>query len=114
MQQLITAVCFFIIGFIMDDLLQDEEQEYLILSMTASPVAGIIFYRLLLLVSISQNSKLEKANWSKYTAFALLMPWKTDFYEMLTLTLNVGDDDEVTKSLLSAPQSGKTVEFYYN
>lgn len=53
MQKLITAVCFMIIGFIMDDLLQDTERDYLLIALTASPAAGIILYRLVLLARIS-------------------------------------------------------------
>jgi hypothetical protein len=50
---MITAVCFLIIGYIMDDLLQDTEKEYLTLVLLISPVVGIVFYRILLLIRLS-------------------------------------------------------------
>lgn len=95
-QQLINAVCFLVIGVIMDDLLQDEEQKYLVTAMIASPILGILLYRVLLLVRLSQNSN-EKIQWPKYLLFAILAPWKTDFYESLTMTL-ITEDDAVEMS----------------
>ena len=99
-QQLINAVCFLVIGVIMDDLLQDEEQKYLVLAMILSPVLGVLLYRVLLLVRLSQNTK-EEIPWGRYLLFAAFAPWKMDFYEILTKTLITEDNSlEMTSAVL--------------
>jgi PiT family inorganic phosphate transporter len=53
-QQLITATCFLIIGYIMDDLLHDNEK-HLALVLSISPLVGVIFFRNILLIRLYQN-----------------------------------------------------------
>lgn len=86
----------------MDDLLQDEEQEYLVITMVASPIFGILLYRILLLVRLSQNSS-EKMQWAKHLVFAAFAPWQMDFYEGLTKSL-ITEDEKSEMILGNSPE----------
>ena len=44
-----------------------------------------------MVVKLYHLSKIQDSNWIKYYIFAILTPWKTDFIEMLTLSMRVED-----------------------
>jgi phosphate/sulfate permease len=62
-----------------------------------SPIFGVLCYRVLLLIRLSQNTSLKQFDWIQNLLLATFAPWKTDFYEALTSFL-VTEDENVPMS----------------
>ena len=78
----------------MNTLLQVNGSKEIMETMIISPIFGVLCYRVLLLIRLSQNTSLKQFDWIKNLLLAILAPWKTDFYESLTEYL-VTEDEKV-------------------
>ena len=57
-----------------------------------SPIFGVLCYRVILLIRLSQNTSLKQFDWIQNLLLATFAPWKTDFYEALTAFLVTEDE----------------------
>lgn len=76
----------------MSSLILEKDEKTPIVIMIVSPILGIIVYRVLMLIRLS-NSEIPKYQWMKYFLIAVLAPWKTDVFENLTYELFTGKEE---------------------
>ena len=85
----------------MNTLLQVNGSKEIMETMIISPIFGVLCYRVLLLIRLSQNTSLKQFDWIKNLLLAILAPWKTDLYESLTEYLVTVDENvPISESLL--------------
>lgn len=87
--KVITALCLVIVAEIISNILGYDKNLHKVGAVAF--VFGIILTRVLLVLKISQNSLIQNSSMIKHLVCAVFMPWRTDFLEMLTLSIKIED-----------------------